>query len=123
MNKNITIAGIILIVGIFIFASFNEAKDSQQKEEQKQVKLEQARVKKEAEKEKSYLKEQDIQNQKCEDTLKRLKGKFNKAVGMIYDDDEALMDILDEAGIKKYKCPNNGHKFERLINKCVRQLN
>ena len=147
-NKIITIIGIVVIFGVFIFASFNEnnnaieqeikqkaeiqkaeAKKLKQKIEIEKAEAEKLRHKAEIEKVKKRKLQQQVKrkrlqesNEKCKDNLSLLEGRFNSAASNIWDDDSELQAIQQDAIKYKYKCQSNKQDFQNLIDKCKKQL-
>ncbi len=199
MNKNITIAGILIIMGIIAYSSYNDAENNKieevkkqaevkqnylKEQEKRKAEIEKARLNAEAEKakkdaeiekarlnaeaekakkdaeiekarlnaeaekakkdaeiEKARLKleaqkasrirqQQEAiaqsrakQREHCANTLDSLNGKFNKATGAMWDDDDALQEIENIATRMKLQCPDNRSEFQEIVNKCINQLN
>lgn len=146
MNTRIvTIIGGVFIFGIFIFASFNESSNAIEQKKVEAIKAHQEELKhqatiKKAEIEKAETeklkhkaeikrlqqkaKEKKLQDsrEKCKDYLSLLDGRFNKATGKVWDDDNELEKIQQDAINYKYKCKYNKQAFQDIIDKCNEEL-
>ena len=105
MNKIIIGVSIAIIISIYFFADYNKKERVQE-----QIKIE---------------KQKRLANvvQKCKDNLSILKGKYNRATSIAWDDDDMLEGIQSDALRYKRICPNYKDEFRKIINDCIDKLN